>query len=319
MATDPIRLDEIGNAEEFVAALRRLKEHSGFTLRQLEERAAARGDVLARSTVADTLRRRTLPRPALVVALVRACGDGDRLVEWTRAYERVVAAAVLESGTTTEPEPAPEEPAAVTDSPPSARPRPRAYLPVVAAVLVVGGVLFALSSGDDQPGNAPAEEVLSLDREGNWARIRPVSAPGLCVTEGFERTGRYGAEVAVQQSCNAPGPRTLLQPVGDDLAHIKWEHPVDKVLGCLTILDEGQAAGLVEPQNRCSTDQERQVFRIERVKGSDGFRLRRAHTTQCLGIANGDMSPGAEVVPLPCSDDPDQRFLIDLLSPAGEG
>ncbi|MFF9063604.1 hypothetical protein ACF09K_33710 [Streptomyces sp. NPDC014882] len=43
------------NAAEFVELLRRLKEQSGLTYRQIEERAAESGEVLARSTLADVL------------------------------------------------------------------------------------------------------------------------------------------------------------------------------------------------------------------------------------------------------------------------
>ncbi|WP_175583833.1 hypothetical protein [Amycolatopsis orientalis] len=82
--------------------MRALKVRSGLTLRQLEDRAAANGDVLARSTVADVLRRQTLPRPELVVAFVRACGERHRLPEWIQAYDRLII------GTTaTDPIPAP--------------------------------------------------------------------------------------------------------------------------------------------------------------------------------------------------------------------
>ncbi|MGJ3559792.1 helix-turn-helix domain-containing protein [Streptomyces sp. INA 01156] len=74
---------------EYVGLLRRLKEHSGLTYRQLEERAAERGDVLARSTLADVLRRDALPRAELVAALVRACGPGEDVAEWLAARERL--------------------------------------------------------------------------------------------------------------------------------------------------------------------------------------------------------------------------------------
>ncbi|WP_338119097.1 helix-turn-helix domain-containing protein, partial [Streptomyces prasinopilosus] len=74
---------------EYVGLLRRLKEHSELTYRQLEERAAERGDVLARSTLADVLRRDALPRAEVVAALVRACGPGEDVTEWLAARERL--------------------------------------------------------------------------------------------------------------------------------------------------------------------------------------------------------------------------------------
>lgn len=89
---DSLHPADLRSAEEFMAALRALKARSGLTLRQLENRAADRGDVLPRSTVADILRKQTLPRPDLVAALVRACGEQDRLAEWTGAWKRLACA-----------------------------------------------------------------------------------------------------------------------------------------------------------------------------------------------------------------------------------
>ncbi|MFC5958454.1 helix-turn-helix domain-containing protein [Streptomyces pratens] len=72
---------------EYVALPRRLKKHSGLTFRRLEQRAAEHGDVLARSTVADILRRDTLPRAEVVAALVRACGAGQDVAAWLEARD----------------------------------------------------------------------------------------------------------------------------------------------------------------------------------------------------------------------------------------
>ncbi|MFE2671379.1 helix-turn-helix domain-containing protein [Streptomyces mirabilis] len=54
--------------------MRRLKERSGLTYRELEVKAARNGDMLARSTLADVLGRTNLPRPDVLAAFVRACG-----------------------------------------------------------------------------------------------------------------------------------------------------------------------------------------------------------------------------------------------------
>lgn len=76
---------------EYVALLRRLKERSGLTYRQLEQRAAERGEVLARSTLADVLRRDALPRAEVVSALVRACGVPETAIPaWLAVRERLV-------------------------------------------------------------------------------------------------------------------------------------------------------------------------------------------------------------------------------------
>ncbi|MEV6924771.1 tetratricopeptide repeat protein [Dactylosporangium sp. NPDC051485] len=75
----------------FVALLRQLKQDSGCTYRQLEARAAQRGDVLARSTIADTLRREALPRPETLVAFVRACAPRQDVQAWLEARARLAA------------------------------------------------------------------------------------------------------------------------------------------------------------------------------------------------------------------------------------
>ncbi|WP_338146054.1 helix-turn-helix domain-containing protein [Streptomyces scabichelini] len=82
---------EARDAAGFVESMRRLKERSGLTYRELEERAARSGDVLARSTLADILRRTSLPRPEVLAAFVRACGDGQRVGAWLDARDRIAA------------------------------------------------------------------------------------------------------------------------------------------------------------------------------------------------------------------------------------
>ncbi|MET8466316.1 helix-turn-helix domain-containing protein, partial [Micromonospora zamorensis] len=89
MTTGELRPDEATDPAEFVDMLRRLKDRSRLTYRQLEQRAAATGDVLARSTAADLLRRSTLPRPEVVAAFVRACGAEDQVETWLRARHRL--------------------------------------------------------------------------------------------------------------------------------------------------------------------------------------------------------------------------------------
>ncbi|KOG44574.1 helix-turn-helix domain-containing protein [Streptomyces decoyicus] len=379
MDDDFLHPADLRDAEEFMAALRALKARSGLTLRQLESRAADRGDVLPRSTVADILRKQTLPRPDLVAALVRACGEQDRLAEWTRAWKRLACEGpVADTGPTdtgpthtgpTGTGPTGTDPHTDTvtrtgtgtgtdgdtdngsgsgsDGTPShgrqtsqpvagsalaphvgqaaksgLRTRPL-VLVAAALVVVVGaaatGLLLAgdLTSSRSRAADAARArlpEILAVKSAGSWARIRPVRPAGLCLTAGHERSGRYRSEVAVQRPCTEPGPRTFLQPAPGDLTAIKWEHPVDKGMGCLTILDSGPAQGLVEPQENCQTDKDAQLFRIERYSPTtQGFRLRRAQTDLCLGIRDGATEAGAEAVQEPCGAEPAQRFLIDLI------
>ncbi|MFG2349332.1 helix-turn-helix domain-containing protein [Streptomyces phaeochromogenes] len=77
------------NAAEFAARLRRLKDRSGLSYRQLEERAADRGEVLPRSTLADVLRHDALPRPEMLAAFLNACGAGREAEAWLAARNRI--------------------------------------------------------------------------------------------------------------------------------------------------------------------------------------------------------------------------------------
>jgi len=190
-------------------------------------------------------------------------------------------------------------------------------------VVLVGTAVVLVTTltgdpGKPGPGNAPTPkpfpDVLAMSSAGTWSRVRPARTPDLCLTEGRERSGRYTSAIAAQLPCAEPGgPRTFLQPVGDDLTQIKWEHPVDKSMGCLTIRAESPAKDMLEPENDCRTHDEAQLFRIERFGGTgEGYRVRRAHTDLCVGIRNDDTTRGAEAIQQPCGDVPAQRFLVDL-------
>ncbi|WP_406863208.1 helix-turn-helix transcriptional regulator [Streptomyces sp. HUAS MG47] len=83
---------------EFLALLGELKDRSGLTYRELSARAAAVGEVLPRSTVANMLARVAgLPREELLTAFVRACGvpPGERDA-WLRVRKELAAGGVRE-------------------------------------------------------------------------------------------------------------------------------------------------------------------------------------------------------------------------------
>ncbi|MFJ3202927.1 RICIN domain-containing protein [Streptomyces sp. NPDC086989] len=317
----------IRTVAEFTAALRGLKARSGLTLRQLESRAAARGDVLPRSTVADLLRKRTLPRRETVAAFVRACGEEDRSAEWMEAWALLASAdAHRDAHQEAHQEVPPDAAAGIAQKrSPSAGSGHRRRLAFAVAGLTLTAALAAgvllishlPSSGSHAVGTVTGRPpaLLPVVSAGSWVRIRPARSPELCLTAGKERSGRYRSEVAVQRPCAEPGPRSFIQPGDDDLAYVKWEHPSSKAMGCLTILDSGPAKGLVEPQENCLADKDAQLFRVERFGSTaqEGYRLRRAHTALCLGIPDGETTAGAEAVQQPCGDQPGQSFLIDLL------
>ncbi|MGW3891063.1 RICIN domain-containing protein [Micromonospora chokoriensis] len=177
MSTGELRPDEAADPAEFVDLLRQLKDRSRLTYRQLEQRAAAVGDVLARSTAADVVRRNTLPRPEVVAAFVRACGAGDEVEAWLRARHRLaVGAYAPESPTPDQPSTdrtAPDHPspdqlsaeAAVPGVVDGSATRSRWFTrPLPLALSLVGTLLVALGVGvwiqrpDDKQRTTPLGE-----------------------------------------------------------------------------------------------------------------------------------------------------------------
>jgi hypothetical protein len=143
---------------EFVAQLRLLKQRSGLTYRQLEKRAAERGETLARSTLADTLRRDTLPRPEVLAAFVHACGEGRRARAWLEQWDSIAAAERTQPVGVHVKAPASAPPTELSSPPPPRRPR---FLPLsrrrrlpfqvvwaaLVAVLAIATGSFVLASG----------------------------------------------------------------------------------------------------------------------------------------------------------------------------
>lgn len=81
---------DVKDSTQFVAEMRRLRQWSDLSYRELERRAGAVGDVLPRATLAGALNRQELPREELVAAFVRACGGDKAAVEaWVGARKRL--------------------------------------------------------------------------------------------------------------------------------------------------------------------------------------------------------------------------------------
>ncbi|MFI2511251.1 hypothetical protein [Streptomyces sp. NPDC018972] len=233
--------------------MQQLKERSGLTYRELEERAARNGDMPARSTLADVLRRTSLPRPDVLAAFVRACGDGQRAGSWLEARERIAArpaasgagaesesrqgwASDAVTGMVTDASEA--EPASGTvvqagagTSVLTAWPRrTKKRTAVIAASVVVP--LPALSSWALLPDDSDSDSDSGSGYDSGaatdaWVTIRPARTPDLCLTEGRDRAGRYESAVAAQFPCDeAPVPRAYLQPMmGEGMYQIQWHHP----------------------------------------------------------------------------------------------
>ncbi|SDZ06943.1 hypothetical protein SAMN05216215_10456 [Saccharopolyspora shandongensis] len=317
VSRDRIRPESAQDAEEFSALLRSLKKNSGRTLRQLEEQAAIQGAVLPRSTVADMLRRGALPRPELLAVFVRACGDGQYLAEWLSVRERLAVGPHLDQ--------APAAPATEPDADPIPHGTERRRTWVITAVLTavaaaVAAVAWWPRTGIDRGVTSTSvdtpvhPEVLPLPSAGSWVRIRPAKAPDLCLTEGREHTGRYDSAVAVLRPCAEPaGPRVFLQPDGTELATIKWESPINHVMGCLTVVETGFINDMLEPQDNCIAGKSGQLFHIEHV-GDRHYRLRTPGSDLCIGLRENLTVVDTEALRQPCAPQPDQEFLIDLTS-----
>ncbi|WP_327026412.1 helix-turn-helix transcriptional regulator [Micromonospora sp. NBC_01739] len=335
MTTGELRPEEATDPAGFVDLLRRLKDRSGLTYRQLEQRAAAAGDVLARSTAADLLRRSTLPRPEVLAAFVRACGAQDQVERWLRARDRLAAGPYAGPeliSTTSVPEdlpPAgagPGEDGFVTQ--PVRPARSGWFARPASTLLLVGTLLAALVLGawfwwpDDEQRTA-TEQIGAVTSPGSGSsaapsggrsQLRPARAPHLCLTEGRDRTGRYPHEVAAQRPCaEATPPDTYLEPVADDLYFIKWHHPVHGP-GCLTVRREDPGRNLIEPWPHCRTDFWPQLFRFEPTGAAPTeYRLRPAGSDLCVGIRDDHTEVPAEAAAEPCTGGVDQVFLVDSL------
>lgn len=301
--------EDMKDASDFVELLRRLKERSGLTYRQLEERAAECGEVLPRSTLAEVLNGRRLPRPEVLTAFVRACGDGDRTEEWLRRYCETAGRLVAADG----------QVGTRLRSPGARRPRRTVVFAAVAAALAAAAAVLLTSAsapGDTAEGRhaaVPSEPpaLRSAPADG-WVYIRPVTAPELCLADGRVLDGRYTPLVAVQRPCDETAPmNTLLEPMGKDLYRIQWHHP-DYGKGCLKILTKGAGAGLLEPQDDCG---EGDSFHVEPSGPyGEGRFVLRADGQGCVGIKDSRTARGVEAVMERCVGKGGQVFLIEPAS-----
>lgn len=334
--------EDASDAAEFVELMRVAKERSGLTYRELEARAAAHGDVLAKSTLANALARDALPRADLVAAFVRACEGEERVPAWLAARDRLALPARLAPPAPPAP-PAPTAPRAAGASDGSdgsggadvpwltrlGRRVPRRWRLPLAAVAVVTGLLLAALGAQEltDPGTtatagaargtaSTAPPVLPRGP----VQIRPVRSPALCLTDGFTRDGRYGSQVAVHRTCaQAVPPVTELVPVGDGTYRLSFRHPKHGV-GCLAALTGERLAGLLEPRNDCSSATRFRVLRAASPSPSSPATpsssaapqsyVLTVDTHRCLGAADADAGPGTEAVVQTCDGSAAQQYLI---------
>ncbi|MFE9609655.1 helix-turn-helix domain-containing protein [Streptomyces sp. NPDC006012] len=312
---------------------RELKQWSGLSLRELEERARARGGFLARSTVSDMLRGKHRPSPETLVAFVRACGAPE-----TDVHSWLAAARRAEEGTGARP----SGPAPVPYPSDTAGARRPTRLPVPAlTALRLGGLcrpprLWVLAAAvttglvavvvwtnsaavppSSSPDAPPGVKAVAEDSPRGYVEIRPARTPQLCLSEGRDSQGEYVHAVAAQLPCaEARPPHTYLRPVGTAASRtpyfIEWQHPVNGP-GCLTPRRAGPGKDLLEPwpARSCDATRSYQHFRIERVGPADArYRLRQEGTGRCVGLRDDSTETGADFTMEPCSGATDQEFLI---------
>ncbi|MFF6846245.1 helix-turn-helix domain-containing protein [Streptomyces antimycoticus] len=342
-APDPRRAR---SAREFIAALRALKDWSRLTYRELAARADAAGDILPRSTIANMLGRTTLPREELVAAFVRACGVGaPELTVWL-AVRKDLATRAAEPGagllgeaaadaTPVEPlEPLvqgePASPAAPSSSrTPEAGAR-RSRTPMLSGALALTVAVAATAAvlvwraHDDGRGEGDGP-----DRKGGSAAVSsdgPAPAPGkyriravhssLCLSERPQDKTAW----VYQVPCADVFPSFSLQRLDDGLWRIATLHP-EHGPGCSGIMGQSKAEGAWLGDDYCESRGAGEEFRLEAVdRPTEGFRLRPAHTGQCLGLPGGTTRRWAHVVQLPCrSGAPGQVFRFDPVGAGAKG
>ncbi|MEU3523677.1 hypothetical protein AB0E62_07390 [Streptomyces sp. NPDC038707] len=286
-----LALRELRTLADLNTELRELKARSRLTYRQLEERAAEKGELLPRSTLADVLRNGSLPRQELLAAFVRACGEGEYVDDWLAARQRAAE------------DPAPGQ--GPGDSAGAGRAGEAAGGPAAAegpgGPGVTGGSRDA--GGPGNPGGGaddggahrlpgapdPVRRPLSRGRRtrllvaslaavalvscavwflwlsGDSGRpdsapvrlprgqvlLRPFGSPGLCVTDGQVPDGRYHSVVAVQRPCDRTAPQTTTLEPVGENAYRISWYHPDQGKGCLKVLTSGPGKELLEPWDAC--------------------------------------------------------------------
>ncbi|MEU1408698.1 XRE family transcriptional regulator [Streptomyces sp. NPDC005728] len=328
-----LALQELRTATDLNAELRELKARSRLTYRQLEERAARHGELLPRSTLADVLRHGSLPRPELLAAFVRACGEGDHMDDWLAARQRAAetaapAQASGDSGSSRRSKgPGGGGLSAVRDPGSPRRLAGARRTRVLAASLLAAALVTAVtwSLWDFGGSEASADRAGSARLPRGQVLLRPLGSPGLCVTDGQVPDGRYDSLVAVQRPCNELAPQTTtLDPVGKDAYRISWYRP-DQGKGCLKALTSGTGKGLLEPWEACERTT---AFRFVPAKpGTSGAgSTEQAATSRkpvgrtyliqitgktCVGIRAASTAAGTEAVAEPCTGTNAQLFVVE--------
>ncbi|MET9374411.1 hypothetical protein ABZX98_09720 [Streptomyces sp. NPDC002992] len=318
---------EATDAASFIAQLQALKDWSGLTYRELSARAAALGDVLPRSTVANMLARSTVPREELLTSFVRACGvEPGALEDWQTVRKELAAHGGYVPSAAVAP--ATEDPPALTPAPwptaPAPDPAPEGASPgprsrirrtLVALVALAGLVLAGISAvavlvHDGGGDGDTAPETPTAPAEGD-VRIRVIGSD-LCLNE--RRGGRSGQ--IHQRDCEgADVPRYALKALGAGLWRIVSDHP-DYGPGCSGIPSGGRVADAAFEDSECGDPSRVERFRLEPF-GSPvtGYRIVPADSAtpdSCVTVTGDRTAMWAKLAQAPCRPDAQgQLFSFD--------
>jgi hypothetical protein len=147
------------------------------------------------------------------------------------------------------------------------------------------------------------------------AHIQPLVKPGMCLTEGRDRSGSTSRPIAAMQPCDyAASPDLYLIPGGrrtdDGIYWMEWFDKLNSHMGCLHV-DSDKPGGYLTPK-ACGYAKT-QEFRLEPSHG--GFRLRSLHTDLCVGFRS-PLKTGAEAIQAKCTGTKSQAFRIISIVPA---
>ncbi|MET8383195.1 helix-turn-helix transcriptional regulator [Streptosporangium canum] len=302
----------VASQEEFVVMLRRLREGSGLTFKQIERLTSADGPrVLPASTLATALQRHTVPRPEIVAALVQVCGGDPNVVEEWLALRNTVVHPLIEVARPLDPAgPPPTPPVSMTMST-SVPPRPGRRLPWNQRRLA-GAVIILVVAASTSGGAAP----LAASRS-NVSAFRATAAPnpsrltvpgeilkigGLCLSEkgSKDRSG-----LVYLSTCTRSFPPRKLVPYGT-LWRVQVEHP-HFGSGCMGVVNASTAAGAALSDDMCEQLQTER-FILQEMEG--GYRLLPEGHDLCVGVAAAPRV-GSPLLQLACDPRaPGQVFTI---------
>lgn len=323
------------SSAEYVQLLRRLKNRSGLSYRDLARRAAASGDPLPASSIATMLGRESLPREAMVSALVRACGgSADEIALWVAERKRLAEYEAVE------PEIDPVHNSASTESFASdksheesentglqvdekqifavrRKKRPRNLEVVRLAVLalslplLVWGVLALVrqpppvdatkAAGPATTASKSAENPVrvaigpDMPAAGDYRII--VVASGLCLAE----RARHGSGQVFQAPCENAIPRYSLQPLGGSRFRILPTHPRNGP-GCMGVPRADRKAGDRIFDDACGRGADENFTFAYVDQPVIGYRIKAARSGLCLTIEEGSNIPWVELRQRRCND-----------------